>query len=204
MLAEFVTPERIGDAELIHPLLAPAAAVLNHWLGRETFHAGAIVVGGRAWLLAGERESGKSTTLAALSKRGVPVLADDLVVLHAGNALAGPRCVDLREGSAGLAGADPVQLVREETRRRLAIGPAPREVPLAGYVLLSWGEQVEVEAVRASRVFRELTAQRSLPLPPPDPAVLLDLAELPAVRLTRPKRLEAIDATVELLGRTLL
>jgi hypothetical protein len=202
-LAHFVTPERIGDAELIHPFLAPAAAVLNHWLGRETFHAGAIVVAGRAWLVAGEREGGKSTTLAALAKRGVPVLADDLVVVDGENVLAGPRCVDLREESAHLAGAGSAQLVRDETRRRLVLGPAPHEAPLGGYVLLSWGDRVQVEAVRPSRLFKRLSAQRSLPLPPPDPALLLDLAGLPAFELTRPKRIDAVDATIELLDRTL-
>src|SRR5262245_13131957 len=41
--ATFVLPHRIGTAELVHPLLAPAAAVMAYWLGRESFHASGVV-----------------------------------------------------------------------------------------------------------------------------------------------------------------
>ncbi len=45
--AEFVTPEPMTPDELAHPGLAPVAAVTARWLGRQSFHAGAFVLGRR-------------------------------------------------------------------------------------------------------------------------------------------------------------
>src|SRR5438128_1002414 len=42
----FTTPEPIGDEALVHPYLAPAAAIVAWWLGRLSFHAGAFVAEG--------------------------------------------------------------------------------------------------------------------------------------------------------------
>jgi len=33
------------DGDLVHPYLAPAAAVAARWAGRESFHAGAVLAG---------------------------------------------------------------------------------------------------------------------------------------------------------------
>ena len=44
-------------------------------------HASAVAVEGRAVVLCGPSESGKSTTAAALALRGVPVLSDDITAL---------------------------------------------------------------------------------------------------------------------------
>ena len=52
--ATFVVPRRLRTAELVHPLLAPVAAVMAYWLGRESFHASAFVADGRVWALIGE------------------------------------------------------------------------------------------------------------------------------------------------------
>src|SRR5687767_2703133 len=57
----FHLPERPSDEELVHPYLAPGAAVLARWLGREAFHAGAVLGGDGAWAILGGRESGKSS-----------------------------------------------------------------------------------------------------------------------------------------------
>ena len=45
-LAEFVTPQPLVAEELVHPYLAPVAAVAARWLGRDCLHAGAVVVDG--------------------------------------------------------------------------------------------------------------------------------------------------------------
>jgi len=37
------------DEMLVHPYLAPVAALASRWLDRESFHAGAVVAGGGAW-----------------------------------------------------------------------------------------------------------------------------------------------------------
>lgn len=49
--------------------------------GNLAFHASAIAINKRVILLTGDSGAGKSTTAAALSKRGFPVLADDIAVL---------------------------------------------------------------------------------------------------------------------------
>lgn len=104
--AALTTPHRLTDDELAHPYLAPIAAVHSHWLGRAAFHAGGIVVAGRAWGVIGEREAGKSTLLAAVAVLGGTVLADDLLVIDDGEAFAGPRPLDLRREAADYLGGD--------------------------------------------------------------------------------------------------
>src|SRR5690242_2880846 len=135
--ATFRTPEPPTDDALVHPQLAVAAAGRNRLLGREVLHAGAVVVDGAAWALAGLNEAGKSTLLAALAVFGLPVLSDDLLVLEDETAFAGPRCADLRTPIA-LAGLPPSQAVRDGQRWRVLLPAAPPSVPLAGFVFLRW------------------------------------------------------------------
>jgi len=81
--ATFVLPHRVGTAELVHPLLAPAAAVMSYWLERESFHASGFVASGGVWGLIGDRGSGKSTTVARLTLDGIGIACDDLLVVTA-------------------------------------------------------------------------------------------------------------------------
>src|SRR6185436_12314723 len=67
--------------EIVHPYLAPAAAVVARWLGRESMHAGAFVAGGRAWALLGDRTAGKSSTLGWLARLGAPIVCDDMLIV---------------------------------------------------------------------------------------------------------------------------
>lgn len=184
----FRTPTPLPDADLVHPFLAPAAAVLNRWLGRESLHAGAVVVGGKAWGLLGDREAGKSSLLAALALAGVPVLSDDVVVTDGAVAYAGPRTLDLRADAAAQLGVgEPLGVVgaRERWRLRLPdVDPAPS---LAGWVVLSWGPRVAVEPFPTEERLALLAAQRAVRVPPRDPGQLLRLVALPAVRLVRPR-----------------
>jgi hypothetical protein len=136
--------------ELVHPHLAPGAAVLARWLGRETLHAGAVLAGGGAWAMLGDRESGKSSTLDWLAAHGHPVLADDLLVLDGSDVLAGPRCIDLRADAAQRLGAgEPLGVVGTRERWRLRLGPLASSAPLRGWGILDWGDDVAVEPVRA-------------------------------------------------------
>ena len=70
----------LSHDELVHPYLGAAACITNRWAGREVYHAGAFTSGGLAWVVVGAREAGKSSLLAELASRRIPVLADDLVV----------------------------------------------------------------------------------------------------------------------------
>ena len=74
---------------LVHPYLAPVAGLFAHWRGYEAFHAGAFVLDGGVGLVA-DRGVGKSSTLARLALDGIPIVADDLLVIDEIVALAGP------------------------------------------------------------------------------------------------------------------
>ena len=66
--AVFAVPEALSAEELVHPFLAPVAAVAAHWHGRESLHGGGFALGDRAWGIIGDRMGGKSSLLAALAQ----------------------------------------------------------------------------------------------------------------------------------------
>ena len=196
----FHLPEQPGDEELVHPYLAPGAAVLARWLGREAFHAGAVLAGGGAWAVLGDRESGKSSTLGWLAAHGHAVLADDLLVLDGQDALAGPRCIDLRPDAAErLDAGEPLGVVGTRERWRLRLGPLAPSAPLRGWVLLDWGEDVAVDPVRGAERLTALIPHRSVRLEPPRPEALMELASLPMLRLRRPRRWDSLPHAAERL-----
>ena len=186
--------------DLVHPYLAPAAAVAARWAGRESFHAGAVVAGDGAWAILGDKESGKSTTLAHLALRGHDVMADDLLVVDGDAALAGPRCIDLRERSAAHLGAgEPLGVVGVRERWRLPLGRVSPRVPLRGWVTLAWDDEVAVEALRGPERMLALLPFRSVQLAPTAPRDLVDFSSLPVLRLRRPRRWDALDAAADRL-----
>jgi hypothetical protein len=80
-------PQAIDDIAAV--LLGPALASALHLRGIPILHASAVVVDGRAILVAGMTGAGKSTLAAALVRLGAPLLAEDLAVLTFGeNAIA--------------------------------------------------------------------------------------------------------------------
>src|ERR1051325_4227399 len=83
--AVFSFPELPPDEDLLHPYLAPAAALAHLWAGREALHGGAFATSAGAVALFADNEGGKSTTLAWLpTQHRLPVISDDLVVLRRG------------------------------------------------------------------------------------------------------------------------
>jgi hypothetical protein len=196
----FHLPQRPADGELVHPYLAPGAAVLARWLGAEAFHAGAVMAGDGAWAVLGGRESGKSSTLGWLAAHGHPVLADDLLVLDGTHVHAGPRCIDLRGDAAEqLDAGEPLGVVGTRERWRLRLGPVPASVPLRGWVELGWHDEIAVEPVRGAERLTTLIPHRSVRLEPPSPGALMELASLPVLRLRRPRRWDSLPLTAERL-----
>lgn len=180
------------DSDLLHPYLAPAAALRWRWSGREAVHAGVFEGSDGAVLLLGGKEAGKSTTLAWLAGEGVTVLADDLAILNGSRVLSGPRSIDLR--SPG-----PVS-VRCGQRQRLTVPPAPASLPLAGVAVLEWGDRVEVSPLARTQLWEALMPQRMFPALGADPASLLDLVASPAYRFIRPRTRGSVAET----GRALM
>jgi hypothetical protein len=192
--------ERPDDRDMVHPYLAPAAAVAARWAGRETFHAGAVVTAAGAWALLGDKENGKSTTLAWLALHGHDVLVDDLLVLDGVHALAGPRCIDLREGAAQrLDAGEPLGMVGLRERWRVTLGPVAPAVPLRGWIALGWGDELAIEPVRGSERMLALIPYRAVALEPRAPQDLMALASLPVWRLRRPREWQSLVPAAERL-----
>ena len=198
-VATFLTPEPLDDDELAHPYLAPVGAVFAGWLGREAFHAGAFAAGGGAWALLGEKEDGKSTTLAWLALAGCAVLTDDILVVEGRTALAGPRCVDLREPAARRLGLmDRAGAARSGERRRLPLPPIESEAPLRGWIFLTWGDRVELTPLRPPERLVRLARHHNGRVSSNETA-LLDLAVLGAWELRRPRNWELLPEIGERL-----
>jgi hypothetical protein len=185
---------------LAHPDLAPVATTFNRWAGRETFHAGGFVRHGRVWAVLGPRTAGKSSLLAALAARGVPVVADDVLVLAGTDVFAGPRCIDLREPVPGV--DLPSGPARAHTRARVQLPPIAHRTPHGGWFFLRWGDTVEATPVPATALLARLAGWRSWHHLPSDPAALLALAALPAWDLTRPRDWGTLDQVCALLDAT--
>jgi hypothetical protein len=197
----FEVHHRLRPDELVHPYLAPAAAVIGHWLGRESVHAGAFAVDGRALGVVGTRGAGKSSTLAWLALGGGEVLCDDLLVIDGRATFAGPRSIDLREDAAARLGAgEPIGVTGARERWRLRLAPTSDGHVLAGFVLLAWGDNVTVRALAASERLERLAPQRGLRLEPTRHDALLDLASLPAWEISRPRNWASLPEA----GRRLL
>lgn len=185
---------------LAHPYLGPVATVFNRWAGRETFHAGAFVLDGRAWVVLGPRNAGKSSLLAALHARGTEVVSDDIVVVDELAVRSGPRCVDLRQPVPGI--ALDTRTVRAGSRARVGLPPVAARTPLAGWLFLHWGSRLTLDPVPGAELLGRLAARRSWPHLPSDPVALLAMAALPGWDLTRPPDWRGLGATCRLL-RTL-
>jgi hypothetical protein len=74
-------PDSLSLEDAATYLLGPVLGLLLRLRGVTCLHASAVVVGDRAVAFVGEEGAGKSTTAAALARRGHAVLADDIVAL---------------------------------------------------------------------------------------------------------------------------
>jgi hypothetical protein len=204
LTASILTSEPVDDDAVLHPYLGLPAAMASTWLGRHILHGAAFLDGGGAIALLGDKEAGKSSTLASALDLGRQALSDDVLILDGATLFSGPRCIDLRADAAVALGGEPLGIVgnRHRWRRRPTAGPAQAE--LRGVVHLEWGESLDVEPLDPGDRLRGLIAS-SFPLPRPgDELKLLALASLPTWRLSRPRGIEHLErstrALLEALG----
>jgi len=198
--AHFTVPAPLSADELVHPFLAPVAAVTAHWFGRESFHGGGIVLGDMVWGVLGDRNDGKSSLLAALSARGVHVVCDDVLVVEETTAFAGPRTIDLQDDAAeALSLGERIGVAGARERWRLRLPPVPPTLPLAGWVLVGWGAGTEVRRLTASETLPSLIQHRGISIPPTEPAAFLQLSALPAWEFRRSRSWEAMPEALDRL-----
>jgi hypothetical protein len=197
----FHLPQPPTPDALIHPLGTVPVAILARWRGDVTLHAGAFATAGGAWAVVGHREAGKSTLLAALTTRGVPLLADDLLAVNDGRVWPGPGCVDLRPDAAPrFAGARDLGIVSGRRRFRLSTATETRRLPLRGIFVLAWHDQpdVRVEPLTAEERLRLLYDLEYVALVgPADPHALMGLVAVPAWRVIRPRDWAATDTSLD-------
>ena len=198
--ATFTLQAKPTASALLHPHLAVVGAVWSYWSGRESFHAGAFVAAGAVWGVLGAKGSGKSSTLAALARAGVPIVCDDVLVLDGIRVLAGPRSVDLRADAARTLGiGEPLGVIGDRERWRVALEPIHPELTFRGWVDLRWSERAFVRSLHGAERVRRLLEHRALRIPPPNPAALFEVASLPFLELGRPRRWSSIAPALELL-----
>ncbi len=190
---------------LLHPMLSGTFAVVNRWLGRQVFHAGAVDFGGRAWVLMGDKGMGKSTLVADLSLRGFEVFADDLVVVDSGRIQSGPAFVDLRPDAARALGVGrDLGVLGSRPRSRLDVPLASHQsLPLGGWVTLTWGDRVALNPVPLEQRLPVLLRNQAILLPPDNPRALLQFLAVPMFVLTRPRQWERQGDVASLLSSTL-
>jgi hypothetical protein len=199
--ARFQVKRPLSPDELVHPYLAPVAAIAAHWHGRIAFHAGGVGIGGRAWGVVGEREAGKSSLLASCALAGKDIVADDVLVIAAGSVLTGPRSIDLREDSAERFGGEAIGLAGARPRWRMPLPTVSGALPFAGWIFLAWGDEVTVRSLPPSEGLARLMGSLALRVTSSVPATLLDLASLPAWELRRPRDWrQSTDAAMQLLA----
>jgi hypothetical protein len=75
-------PERCAPAEIAPWVRGPILGYVLRLRGVTSLHGSAVSVGNHAVALAGSAGSGKSTTAAALVRRGFPALSDDILALR--------------------------------------------------------------------------------------------------------------------------
>lgn len=201
--ATFTGTPKPDSQYLAHPGLASVGAIFSHWHGRLAFHGGGVIAGNAAYGVLGDREAGKSTTLASLAVEGRNILSDDLLVLDHGQALRGPRTIDLRPDAAAHVPAD-LYPVRNDARRRMLLSYVPERVPLAGWIVLSTSESVSVQAVEPRDRLGVLAGQLAIRVAPSSPEDFLIAASAPMWRVTRTRDWrqtpELLSAIGDLIG----
>lgn len=195
-LATYVVGEPPSAHEILHPWLAQAAINRSLALDRLVLHGGLLSTANGAVAVLGDREAGKSTLMAHAAMAGVEVLSDDVVVVDGPHVLTGPRCIDLREPAAARLLTD-LRVVRDGSRWRMALPPAPWRSVLSGVVVLRWGDRLEVTRLPPRARLAELAPHLACAPTPRARARLLPAAEIPVTVIARPRDFGLLDAVLK-------
>lgn len=154
-------PAKAGLLELfLAGSVYSAVAAIN---GFTALHASAVAVDGKAIAFTGPPGAGKSTTAAALRSRGLPVVADDTLIVDMSGVidmagtqpicLPGHKRLKLWPDSVAMAGTPAFELVSREYPKIFAAEEASEidaPLPLGAIVTVEAGEQLSFEPVRGA------------------------------------------------------
>ena len=195
-------------------LLGSVMGAVLHQRGLLPLHASVVAIGGRAVAFTGTSGAGKSTLALDLQQRGYPIIGDDLCAIR----LDGTRPVTstgvtrlkLWAPSLHAAGHDTTGLEPIAARQDKYHWPASGTVedmtlPLAAIVTLDWGDEVAVTRLNGADAVGALVSNtfRGVLVEPMGIAAahLLRCATVaravPVLRLTRPRDLADLGATVD-------
>ena len=149
-------PPKLTVENIAPYLLGPVLGLLLRFRGIVCLHAGAVIVSGRAAVFAGDSGAGKSTTVAAMMRRGHPLLTDDIVAIaQRGSGFFVPSAfpfASLWPDSIAMIGAERLaaSLSIETPKLRLqADAFAASEAPL-GVIFVLGGRENSLHAPRVS------------------------------------------------------
>ncbi|MCB2089303.1 MAG: hypothetical protein KDD98_10825 [Sphingomonadaceae bacterium] len=201
--------------------LGSAWGALGYQRGFAMLHGSAVKLEQGALLFCGDQGHGKSTMAAAMQARGHGLLADDLSRVDApaagGKAMLHPTATRVKLWDSAIAQLGLQDRPREQDHFRDAKFHLPLDggipptdpVPLAGAMVLEWGEDIVVErlsgsaavtALMQATMYRKAFLQ-AMELLTAQLAMIARIASAtPVWRLTRPRdftRLEEVCARVE-------
>ena len=138
-----------------------AMAAINGFM---PIHASAVEHGGRAIAFTGPSGAGKSTLIAALGRRGLPMVCDDTLVLDiAGEAgiiaMPGHKRLKLAPASLALTGTQPQEPVGAETGKYYVAPPAgdwQQPLPLGALIFLENSDDVSIRHITGAERFTRL------------------------------------------------
>ena len=187
----------------VHPLLASTALMVAEWNQRLVFHGGVFLdSAGYGWGVLGERGHGKSSFLGWCVANGIEVFSDDLVVTDGHRVLAGPRCIDLRQGAAEYFGIGvDIGVVGTRRRWRVSLDDGATSAPLGGWIALKWGD-TSVRAMIAQERVATLVANRGISVAQNHQVPWLNSISAPAFELRRPQDWGHVDGAMQSLMRS--
>ena len=129
--------------------------------GMLPIHASAVAAGDQVFAFTGPGGAGKSTLVAALADRGLPMFCDDTLVLDLSDpdrisCLPGHKRLKLTPQALALTSATPeekVSLTVEKFYARPAAGDVRVALPLAQLIFLDEGPQASISAISGAERF---------------------------------------------------
>jgi len=156
--------------------LGPVLGIALHLQGAVLLHAAAVVMRGRAIVIAGGAGSGKSTTAAILHRDGYEILADDLTEIAVTRPFAALPSLpairlwpDVLEALYGSAAAFPDRAPSWE-KKIVRVTPADGEREIAAILMVERGDTPRLERLAPRDGWERLIAA-AYTAPLPDPAM---------------------------------